>query len=1321
MRRLKKILCLILAMVMLIPNISLFNTAFAQTAGSEPLTIEVTTDKSSYKTNGIAEITVKITNTSDGAVNNVKAEAIFEQLTPVKKNSNETYKEVDSLQPDESITLKYKAILNADKVKVGFFDKIGLWFVKLFNGSYTATNHNIDANIEKKIDIKFGKYTVQNVVKIGYEKDNIIEFGYLHSQPSSCYVGNKENITFFVDIASNNKNEIFELELYMDNKLIGTLNDSGLNGDVSANDSIYSGTVSLFSNERKYSKYYVKFKNQESNKETFFFAQAWTDDEKNIIYDFYSDIDKIKEKYFITNEQYENSENEALSKIEQCYHDIIAYLESRTDINNYSLSTGTDSIVVMFDFAVTVGVPFGDLVVNDQFSTSSIRFLSVPYNEKSNDDLSSYKSEIITMQPYRNSSEFGNSIATDEAANNITKNYNNYYFFENLDDNEITVDTMKSLSKYGIIIIESHGGNWENVGYVLSLTETVTQEKNNNKYKDDIDKGRVIPNGNHYVITQEFFNHYYNSNDFDNSLIYLGTCHGGDDDVGIRNIFKQKGAEAVITYTNSVIIKYMHEMLPTVFKCLSNGKTIKEAVATAKIEHGSHDPYIDGDTYNDLDFWNKVWYNLGFLESSDPAELILTGNNTSFKLVKDQISRTIVGLVVESVGASNEPLANVTVTAENDDYKIIGETDANGEFSLKLPLGTYEISLSLDNYTSSPTTITVDENTSNQAPYLFFMKKENSDGGDTDSEKASVHGMVIDSETQENISNVNVTLYSEDTQATYTTVTDESGAFNFKDLTAGNYTLSFEHDDYVINGTHSFTLDEGLMFVFTEPFEFTKKSLSGGDDSGDTTDPNRTVTASGDCGASGDKVTWILYDDGELVISGSGEMHNYIGYETYNIPWYSYESYIKKIVVGDGVTSIGNYAFDNFDSLTSVTIGDSVTTIGNGAFRSCGSLTSVTIPNSVTSIGASAFSSCTGLTSVAIPDSVTTIGNSAFSSTGYYNDTNNWANNVLYINNHLIEAGTNISGDYEIKEGTVTIASYAFYECTSLESITIPNNVKSIDDGVFEGCTSLVSITISDSVISIGKCAFDSCDSLTSVTIPDSLISIGKDAFDSCNSLTSVTIGNSVTSIGEHTFYGCTSLKSVYISDISAWCNIDFGYGSNPLSNGADLYLNYEKVTDLIIPDSVTSIDDYAFYGCTSLRSVTIPDSVILIDDGAFCGCRSLTGITVDSNNEYYSSDEYGVLFNKDKTTLIQYPKGNTRTSYTIPDGVTSISNSAFYNCVNLTSITIPDSVTTIGDYVFYDGELLNAYYLGTEEQWNEIAIGSYNTQLDSSTIHYNC
>ena len=323
------------------------------------------------------------------------------------------------------------------------------------------------------------------------------------------------------------------------------------------------------------------------------------------------------------------------------------------------------------------------------------------------------------------------------------------------------------------------------------------------------------------------------------------------------------------------------------------------------------------------------------------------------------------------------------------------------------------------------------------------------------------------------------------------------------------------------------------------------------------------------------------------------------------------------------VTSIGDWAFSGCTGLTSVTIPNSVTSIGDWAFNDCTGLTSITIPNSVTEIGSEAFSDCTGLTSITIPNSVTEIG------------------------------------------------SYAFSGCTGLTSVSIPNSVTKIGDGAFSYCRGLTSVSIPNSVTEIGSYAFSSCSGLTSITIPNSVTEIGWGAFWGCTGLTSVTIPNSVTTIGSYAFEGCSGLTEVNISDLSAWCKIDFDSSqANPLYYAKKFKLNGAEIKDLVIPDDITKIKNYAFYDCTGLTSITIPNSVTSIGSEAFYRCTGLTSVTIPNSVTSIGSSAFSSC--------------SGLTSITIPNSVTSIGSSAFYDCSGLTSVTIPNSVTSIGDWAFY-------------------------------------
>ena len=252
-----------------------------------------------------------------------------------------------------------------------------------------------------------------------------------------------------------------------------------------------------------------------------------------------------------------------------------------------------------------------------------------------------------------------------------------------------------------------------------------------------------------------------------------------------------------------------------------------------------------------------------------------------------------------------------------------------------------------------------------------------------------------------------------------------------------------------------------------------------------------------------------------------------------------------------------------------------------------------------------------------------------------------------------------------------------------------------ISDGTFEDCHALTSVTIGDGVTNIGVHAFNRCISLTSIIIPNSIKTISTYAYRDCRGLKSVTIGNGVTNMGENAFSGCLNLDSVHITDLTAWCNITFPdnmSSSNPLSYAHHLYLNGEEIKDLIIPNDVTRINKYAFYGCSGLNSVTIPNSVTTIGNDAFQNCTGLTSLALGNNVTSIGHSAFSgcgaltsITITSNMTFLGSWAFCNccSLTSLVIPNGIKTIQKGTVYGCSSLTSITIPRSIAYIQDEAF--------------------------------------
>ena len=488
-----------------------------------------------------------------------------------------------------------------------------------------------------------------------------------------------------------------------------------------------------------------------------------------------------------------------------------------------------------------------------------------------------------------------------------------------------------------------------------------------------------------------------------------------------------------------------------------------------------------------------------------------------------------------------------------------------------------------------------------------------------------------------------------------------------------------------------------------------------------------------DSGTCGDNLTWDLTDS-ILTISGTGPMRDFDS-SVSGAPWYrSYRTLIKAVIIENGCTSIGDYAFNECSNVRMVTIPNSVTSIGFSTFSHCSSLTSVTIPNSVTSVESYAFQYCTSLVnatlsnsieeiedcmfahcvslaSIIIPNSVKSIGDAAFSNCSSLTS--------IVIPNSVTSIGSSVfsrcSGliSVTIPNSVLSIGNSAFYYCSQLSSITIPNYITVISPSLFGGCYALSSINIPTGVTSIGQNAFMACRSLTTIKIPNSVTSLGEKCFINCNGLKSVSIGSAVTEIGNSAFSRCNSLTSIVIpksvttigNSAFSYCDslININIQGNVTTIGDYAFSNCSSLPSITIPRSVATIGNGAFSSCTSLKNITIPENVKTIGEDVFYKCDNLTSIIWNALNCADPSGSSSAPFDRIKGNITSFTFGNAveyisaylcngmekLESINIPNSVTKIGKYAFQNCSGITSINIPQDVTTIELSAFYNCKAL--------------------------------
>ncbi len=548
-----------------------------------------------------------------------------------------------------------------------------------------------------------------------------------------------------------------------------------------------------------------------------------------------------------------------------------------------------------------------------------------------------------------------------------------------------------------------------------------------------------------------------------------------------------------------------------------------------------------------------------------------------------------------------------------------------------------------------------------------------------------------------------------------------------------------------------------------------------------------TVKAAGS-GTCGGDLRWEISWDGEtvLTISGTGSMYDYS--TPSKTPWYSSRNTITKVVIENGATSVGEYAFYGFSKLERVLLPNSIKNISEWAFANCASLEAIVLGSKVENIGDYAFYSCNSLeaitvdennayysndgysvlfnkdkttliqypagamrSSYTVPDSVEAISSNAFSCAKYL------AN--LTIGKNVNDIGADVfSESYALKKINVNALNESFssddngvlfnYDKTVLiqyplgsaeTAYTVPTGVKEICNSAFYGCESLEELTISTGVEIIGSSAFASCVNLAQIVMPDSVKSVGYDAFMDTPYVNDISyavnrgayyeiyVGNVLLYIIDA---GVTSGSyQVTLKDNTsaiAYGAFEYSYASDVvvpssvkyLGDGAFAYCQTLLTVD--VPDSVEGIGENAFEYCMNLTEVTLGSGVKYVTPGAFYGCESLDAINVDADNKNYKNDSFGTLLTSDGKTLVQYPIGNERIEYTVPDGVETIAEGAFCFAANLESVSLPEDLKTIEAFAFdicYN--ITDVHYDGNEIAWNDIVIGDYNDALLDANMTY--
>lgn len=598
---------------------------------------------------------------------------------------------------------------------------------------------------------------------------------------------------------------------------------------------------------------------------------------------------------------------------------------------------------------------------------------------------------------------------------------------------------------------------------------------------------------------------------------------------------------------------------------------------------------------------------------------------------------------IKAVDESRKPVAGAAISCAKLDktYK----TDLNGMVTLKLTSGTYDLLFKTDTLTG-----------------YVQINVENDNVNETVIMKSVAHGVIhltVVDESGNSISDVQIL----GTGLPDTPQTDKNGKAIFELEVGKQYSLSAKKGG--VFGSHSFTVQEGEQNV---QIEMKMETFS-----------------------------WEL-NDGVLKIFGNGNMPNY---SSNSLPeWCG--SVVKKVIIMDGITSVGNYAFWKCRYLADIEFPASITEIGVGSFYDCDSLVNINFPEGLVGISNRAFYDCDNLVNINFPESLKSIWKEAFGSCeklqdiklptemenmgiGAFRDCKSLKKIKLpsketYIQDEVFSNCSGLTG-IELPAGIKSIGIGAFLNCSSLTNIELSASITSIGGRAFSGCSGLTSMELPDGITRISDEIFKGCSSLRSVSLPDGITLIGYGAFNNCSNLTNINLPSCVTSIGEFAFSGCESLT-----------NIELPVGISSIGHGT--FSRCRSLTNINLPNGVTSIGDSAFSGCRSLTNINLPDGMASIGGEAFSYCLSLTniklpnGITSIEESTFSScSSLTNIELPTDVTSIEDWAFLNCKslTSIKLPDGLKSIGRSAFSGCSSLISIDLPVGITSIAPKMFLD------------------------------------